>query len=315
MDAAKNKVIDYYDGSFGEAQRFWSRNLHFGYYVAGEHLADNERMLRNMTARTLELLQLPEDAPVRLADLGCGLGAPATQALETFPHSTLIGVNISPGQIEQSERLMPEPLRHRVRFVRSDFQNTGLDAASFDGVYAIESACYAQGSGKQRLLAEMYRLLKPGGRFAIADGCVRKSPPTRGLFASLYNRLCGKWALKEMANITELTSAAHRVGFERVSVRDVSWNTLPSLGHVPRAAWRNLRHHGGDWTRAQLDNLEAPVLQLLVSVYPQYMGYFLATGQKPSAVPDKRLPPKRRYLGPSLERSAASALIRRRART
>lgn len=295
MGTVNNKVVDYYDGSFGEAQRFWSRNLHFGYYVAGQPVTDNERMLCNMTARTLELLQIAPRSVARLGDLGCGLGAPAAQALETFPNATVVGVNISPGQILQSQQLMPAHLRPRVSFVQSDYQCTGLEAESFDGVYAIESACYGEGSGKQRLLAEMYRLVKPGGRFAIADGCVRSKPPLKGMFASLYNRLCSKWALEEMANIGDLTSAAHRVGFQRVSVRDVSWNTLPSLGHIPRAAWRNLRDHTGGWSQAEIDNLEAPVLQLAVAAFPQYMGYFLISGQKPPSSSDKRLPAKRHY--------------------
>ena len=52
-------------------------------------------------------------------------------------------------------------------------------SASYDGVYALESSCHAHGADKGALLAEAYRLLRPGGRLVVADGFL-----STGRFAS-----------------------------------------------------------------------------------------------------------------------------------
>lgn len=53
-------------------------------------------------------------------------------------------------------------------FYVMDYLRTTFDNNSFDVVWALESACHSV--NKAAFLKEMYRLLKKGGRFILADG-------------------------------------------------------------------------------------------------------------------------------------------------
>src|SRR6185503_17615814 len=105
------------------------------------------------------------------ADMGCGLGATARSMAATLPLARVRGFTIVPWQVVTGNRLSAEAdVGSRVELVLSDFTATPEPAASFDAAYAIESGCYATGPDKADLVAEMARLVKPGGRIAFSDG-------------------------------------------------------------------------------------------------------------------------------------------------
>lgn len=119
-------------------------------------------------------------------DLGCG-GGQLTRALWQASGGRLaeiVGVDCAAANAAAYERLrrklQPLPRPHRVRFVALDF-NRGLTSwqdRHFDGVASglaiqyAESYCEETGrwtaDGYDRLLAEVYRVLRPGGRFVFS---------------------------------------------------------------------------------------------------------------------------------------------------
>ena len=61
-------------------------------------------------------------------------------------------------------------LTHLAEFLHCDFLHVDAPDESFDAVYDIEATCHA--SDKPSVYGEVFRLLKPGGRFGAYEYCL-----------------------------------------------------------------------------------------------------------------------------------------------
>lgn len=100
-----------------------------------------------------------------LVDIGCGMAGPALWvARQTGTYLT--GIDGAPAAVENATRRAAEiGLADRARFVVGSFAATGLDAESADGVISEDALQYAP--DKQAAIAEVARILRPGGRFVF----------------------------------------------------------------------------------------------------------------------------------------------------
>jgi ubiquinone/menaquinone biosynthesis C-methylase UbiE len=145
-----------------------------------QHELPAYRQLLNDTAAWLQ----PRPGE-RWLDLGCGSGQ-LTRVLWEQSQGTLseiVGLDCAPVNAEAYQKLratLQPPAAECVRFVVSDFSK-GLpawEAGRFEGVvsglaiqyaesYSQEHGCWTS-SAYDRLLAEVWRLLRPGGRFVFS---------------------------------------------------------------------------------------------------------------------------------------------------
>ena len=114
-------------------------------------------------ARLLDLLQLAPGS--LLVDVACGHGGPGLWAAKST-QSNLIGIDPSVAGLAAA-RLRAEQvgLADKARFAEGTFQQTGLPDGSADAVISIEAFQYTP--DKQAALAELRRILRPGGRLGI----------------------------------------------------------------------------------------------------------------------------------------------------
>jgi tocopherol O-methyltransferase len=103
----------------------------------------------------------------RVLDAGCGVGGSALLfAREYGAH--VVGVTLEPEQAKLGRRFAASSsLSDKVEIREGDFMALDLPPGSFDVVVNIESLCYAH--DPRAYLAEVQRLLRPGGRFACVD--------------------------------------------------------------------------------------------------------------------------------------------------
>ena len=78
-----------------------------------------------------------ERVPARVLDLGTGTGKAARLAAERFPDAEVVGVDLSPGMIEQARVLLPPELGGRVRFDVADASELPFEDGSFDLVLLL----------------------------------------------------------------------------------------------------------------------------------------------------------------------------------
>lgn len=242
-------IRDYYNIA-GPDYEAWSKdfNMHFGYCKAFGDIFSLEKMLVRMNDEVLKELSIPHGGLHHVADLGCGVGTVARHIAKKIPGTIITGVTVSDFQIKKGKELTKkENLNGRVFLLKDNFENLHYANETFDYAYALESACHAYGSGKEKFAVEMARVLKKGGRFCIADGFLKHAKKLPWHFRKLNKKITDCWALPCFGNIHHFTAALKANGLKNIEVKEISMNIAPSVAYVPwvcikffaKEIWRN----------------------------------------------------------------------------
>ena len=162
---------------YGQVAREESAELHFevGRPLA-ERLGYPGELLEAIPAEALASfagvgyhLDLAELAPgATVLDLGSGSGTDVfCAAVQVGPSGRVVGVDFTREQIAKAERL-----RDRDGFVPAGFVEASIDALPFDDATfdaVISNGVINLSVVKSRVFAEAARVLRPGGRLALAD--------------------------------------------------------------------------------------------------------------------------------------------------
>jgi ubiquinone/menaquinone biosynthesis C-methylase UbiE len=110
---------------------------------------------------------------LRVLDVGSGLGGPARFLAQQYD-CRLIGIDLTEEYVRVAESLSDRVgLSGQVHFCRADATQLPFASASFDRAYMIHVGMNIE--NKAALFAEVRRVLRPGGAFAIYD-IVRDGP-------------------------------------------------------------------------------------------------------------------------------------------
>lgn len=146
-------------------------------------------------------------------DLGSGGGADVLlSARRVGPTGRAYGVDMTDDMLELARRNAREAGVENVEFRMGEIEDLPLDDASVDVV--ISNCVINLSADKPRVLAEAFRVLRPGGRFAVSDVVVRGSVPD-DLRASMEAWIgCTAGALEE----DEYRRLLAEAGFEAIEV-------------------------------------------------------------------------------------------------
>jgi arsenite methyltransferase len=155
----------------------------------------------------------------RVLDLGSGSGTDVfCAAVDVGRHGAVVGVDFTDEQIRKARRL-----RDRDGFAQAEFVEARIDALPFDDAtfdVVISNGVVNLSPVKHRVFAEACRVLRPGGRLALADivsGRALKERTRRNveLWAA-----CIAGAIPRASYLTALTAAGFRVETVRANDYD-----------------------------------------------------------------------------------------------
>lgn len=169
----------------------------------------------------------------RVLDIGSGTGVATCQVAEELGDGgSIIGIDLSPGLVEMARELTPRglpieclPLEYRVM----DAENLEFEDDSFDVV--INFSAIFHFPDPARAVAEMARVLKPGGRFVLSYTAVRPVAPRARLRHMLHSG-----ARRLLAPVTPFLQAPN-------SLSKLADRHLPPLAEPAEPAWS--RSHPG----------------------------------------------------------------------
>src|SRR5215475_11780498 len=159
--------VDLYNSAYGNYGAEVYRQIRVETY--GEDLGQTSWVTTDESAEIMRLLALTRDSQV--LEIGSGSGRYALQVARTAG-CRVLGVDINEPGVENANRLaVAENLAERVKFEKRDAsQPLRFSDASFDAVFSNDVLCHIPGRAK--LLRELHRVLKPGGRLLFSDALV-----------------------------------------------------------------------------------------------------------------------------------------------
>jgi MPBQ/MSBQ methyltransferase len=209
----------------GLLEDLWGEHIHLGHYgrpPGRRDFREAKADLVRILARWGGLDQLPRGSTV--LDVGCGIGGSSRLLAREFG-LRVIGISISPGQIERARSLTPADLD--CHFMVMDALDLDLADASVDAVWTVEAAPHI--ADKQRFASELLRVLRPGGLLVAADWNRRDDHgrPFSPLESWVLEQLQVQWAHPPFASIRDVCRDLGRTGLGPESA-DWSRETLPS---------------------------------------------------------------------------------------
>jgi SAM-dependent methyltransferase len=162
-------------------------------------------------------------------DLACGTGIYARPLAGILAKGIVVGLDLSLPMLQYASRRVREERLENTLFIRGDAQDLPFPARSFD----VVNCCGALHLFPDwpRVLGEVSRVLKPGGRFTVAAFRKRQGPVAAWV-VSLRQRLLGITAFHP----DELGGRLWEVGFEAVQCHHAAGIWMIMSARKPKAA-------------------------------------------------------------------------------
>lgn len=160
----RSEIAEHYDRAHALYLELWGEHLHHGLFDDEERAGAEPLAPPVAQERLVEALAAPLGLArgERVLDLGCGVGG-SSRFLHRRAGAEVVGITVSAVQTAEATRRR-EPGES---FAVADIESLPFASASFDVAWAVESLSHVE--NRAHAMREIARVLKPGGRVAIAD--------------------------------------------------------------------------------------------------------------------------------------------------
>jgi len=206
--------VELYDGAYGNYGSDAYTQVRIETY--GQDFGQTSWVTTEESSEIPKLLQLKATSLV--LEVGCGSGVYALH-LAGKVDCRIVGVDVNVFGVRNANRLASERgVASRVQFEHCDAStNLHFDNLTFDAVFSNDAFCHLP--GRANVLCEMFRILKPGGRFLFSDALV-----VGGILSNeeITTRSSIGFYLYSPPGVTERLIA--QAGFQLIRVMDTTEN-------------------------------------------------------------------------------------------
>jgi len=137
----------------------------------------------------LQWAELPQDAEVRILDLGCGPGSLSFRALSHYPRGRVVAVDLDPVLLAMG-RHKAGPQADRIEFLHADLRSSewwrDYDGA-FDLVLSATALHWLSPESLGDTYRRAYRALKPGGYLINSDHLASSDDAAQARFREMLS--------------------------------------------------------------------------------------------------------------------------------
>ena len=221
----KNKVISYYESTFIDYKLMWytshDLSLHFGF--ADKPGMSHSEIINNENRFLAHAVKLRKADYV--LDAGCGVGGSSIWIAKNYG-ARVVGITISKSQVDESiKNAKLNNVEKLTKFYEMDFHDVSFKDNTFDVVWAIVSFC--QSWNRDRLLKEMFRILKPGGRLIVSDA-FRKNSPIHSKEGDYFEKCLKGFAIYNLFSWDQFGRELSGHGFGNIISWDKTKEIMPS---------------------------------------------------------------------------------------
>lgn len=207
----------YYDDKAADAFYFtiWGgEDIHVGLYETTRDI----RQASHLTVERMRGLAAPVTEDTKVLDIGAGYGGSA-RVLAREHGCEVVALNISEIQNERNRELTrTQRLDHLVRVVHGSYEDIPAPEDQFDLVWSQDAILHS--GHKRRVFEEVFRVLKPGGRFIFTDPMQADAIEDPALLQPVLDRL----HLDNMGSFGRYRRLARETGFTEGRQIDLTAN-------------------------------------------------------------------------------------------
>jgi len=213
-----NLISDFYEWG-------WGQSFHFAPKYEDE---DFHASIRRYEHYMASLLGIPMDKAslakkeYQILDVGCGVGGPMRAIARFFKYRVHVtGVNITQEHIRRAARYNEKIGVKNCTLVHGDFNEIPRADGFFDAAYDFEATLHS--TDRLKTFKEIYRVLKPGGRFISAQYCLLDAYDDNNAYhREVIRRVDNTNGCYIAGQTIALTTANFKkAGFNVISVEDV----------------------------------------------------------------------------------------------
>lgn len=176
----------------------------------------------------LKTLPYPENAPIRVLDIGCGTGLFSALLLARYPEARLTLIDLSDQMLGMARQRFAG--HANIRYILADYTRHDWQGDTFDLVISALSIHHLPAQDKAHLYKTVYTLLAPGGIFLNADQALSPSPGIETMHSNLWRQSVERSGLPS----EQIVKAYERVACDNPSTMEeqLQWLREAGFSHV-----------------------------------------------------------------------------------
>jgi len=266
---------DYYNSD--DADNFYfhiwgGQDIHIGSYEnADEDIATaSGRTVSNMAGRLHDV-----GAETRVIDIGAGYGGAARWLAHTYLcHVSCL--NLSEAQNTRNRVLTDaEGLTDLIDVIDGSFEDIPFPDRQFDIAWSQDAILHSGHRGK--VLAEVDRVLKPGGEFIFTDPMQADDCP-EGVLQPVLDRI----HLQTLGSFAFYREQARQLGWEEVGITDLTPQLVTHYGRVRQELAQRRKDLSGKVSDAYIDRMIAGLGHWIDAGDSGYLAWGILHFRKPA---------------------------------